>query len=297
MDTTMTKQQVAAAGVGWHPQPGCQGFALWVKPSGPAVWVLDFRFHGRQRRLTIGRADAMPPDKALKLARQHRVAIDSGHDPLAERDRARVAEAANVTLAQFWTRYLEEHARLTKKPRTLRDNEEWWRRDLKPALGTTRLGDLTPEDVAALHRRITRRGAPIMANRVVALLSAMMTRAEKWGLRAAHSNPCRHIDRNPERKVHRFLTSQQLLALGAALTAAERARAGSADHESPAMVAVIRLLLFTGMRRGEVLTLHWADVNLDAGLIDLPDSKTGRKVIMLNAAARQVLHPLPLRHV
>jgi integrase len=282
-----------ALGIGWHPRDEVPGLALWVKSNGARRWVLDYRFHGRQRRLTLGHGDVMRPAEAVKLARKHRVAIDSGHDPLAERDAARKAEAANVTLEEFWTRYLEEHATLKKQPRTLRDNLEWWARDLKPVLGRTRLGDITPEDAAALHRRITRRGAPVMANRVIALLAAMLSRAEKWGLRPPQSNPCRGIDRNPERKAHRFLSSEQLLALGAALTAAERAPADSAEHESAQVVTAIRLLLFTGCRRGEVLNLQWEHVNLERGLLDLPTSKTGRKVVVLNAPAMQLLASLP----
>lgn len=288
-----TKKQIAAADVGWHPDPRCQGLALWVKPNGSKRWVLDYRFHGRQRRLQLGRAETMPADEALKLARRHRVAIDGGRDPLAERTAARQAEAGNVTLAEFWQRYLDEYATTKKQPRTLRDNLEWWARDIQPALGRTRIGDITREDVAALHRRITRRGAPTMANRVVALVSAMMTRAEKWGVRLPHSNPATTVERNPERKTHRFLSSEQLLALGAALTAAERAPADSDVHESAQMVAVIRLLLFTGCRKSEILTLRWADVDLERGLLDLPTSKTGRKTVTVNAPALQILANLP----
>src|SRR5215813_5653534 len=97
----LRKQQVMTADVGWHPQAGCQGFALWVRPNGARVWCLDYRFHGRQRRITLGRAESLPADEALKIARKHRVEIDHGRDPLEEKADARKAEAANVTLADF----------------------------------------------------------------------------------------------------------------------------------------------------------------------------------------------------
>ena len=84
------------------------------------------------------------------------------------------------------------------------------------------------------------------------------------------------------------------MALGAVLTETERCRDPKADiYEQPTMIAAIRLLLFSGMRRGEVLGLKWADVNLGAGVIDLPDSKTGRKLVTLNAPALQLLSALP----
>jgi integrase len=289
-----TKKQIAAADVGWHPDSRCQGLALWVKSGGRKVWVLDYRHNGRQRRMTLGRADTLPADDALKLARKHRVDIDHGRDPLAEKEAARRADAANVTLTTFFVRYIDEYATLKKKPRSIADDRWMFETNIKQPLGRTHVPDVTHHDVARLHRQLTARPAPILANRAVALLSTVMNLAERWGVRPVNSNPCKFVEKNPEKKTHRFLTSEQLIALGRVLAESERCTDPTADaYELPIMLAAVRVLLFTGCRKSEVLTLKWADVNLEAGVLDLPDSKSGRKLVTLNAPARQLLSGLP----
>jgi integrase len=286
-----TKKQIVAAAVGWHPDARCQGLALWVKSNGSKRWVLDYRVNGRQRRLTLGRADTLPADEAVRLARKHRVAIDHGRDPLAEKAAERRATEAAVSLTTFFDRYIVEHAEVEKKPRSIAEDKRLFSYTIQEPLGRIRVPDLTDDDVRRLHRNL--KATPVIANRVVALLSKMMNCAEAWGLRPKFSNPCRHVARYPESKKHRFLSSEQLTALGGVLAESEQAPKGSEEHEPPAMIAAIRLALFCGMRRSEVLNLRWADVNVEAGVIDLPDSKTGRKVIVLNAPAMQVLDGLP----
>ncbi len=70
---------------------------------------------------------------------------------------------------------------------------------------------------------------------------------------------------------------------------AEAAKAG----EHPSVVAAIRLLVFTGCRRAEILTLKWAYVDFERGCLDLPDSKTGAKTVPLGAPALELLADLP----
>lgn len=290
----LTKDAATKADPGWHADERCQGFALWVKPNGHRVWCLDYRVNGRQRRMTLGRLESMPPVEAAKAALKHRVAINNGRDPLADREAARRAEQANVTLTTFFERYMDEHAKTSKKPRSIEDDRKMFDTNIKQPLGRLRVPDITGQDIARLHRQITARPAPILANRAVALLSSMMTQAERWGVRPLNSNPCKFVQRNPEKKTHRFLTREQLVALGAALGVSERCKDKAADeYEQPVMLAVIRVLLLTGMRKGEALGLRWEDVNIDAGVVDLPDSKTGRKLVTLNAPARQLLAGLP----
>ena len=144
-----TKKQVRAAAVGWHPDSRCQGLALWVKPNGRKRWVLDYRVNGRQRRLTLGRAETLPADEALRIAHKHRVAIDQGRDPLAEKDAARKADAANVTLTTFFERYIEEYAKGKKKPRSVADDRKMFE--------TRHQGVARPAARAGHHARATPR--------------------------------------------------------------------------------------------------------------------------------------------
>jgi integrase len=98
------------------------------------------------------------------------------------------------------------------------------------------------------------------------------------------------VERYRERKVERFLSEDELGRLGRALAQADRD-----GTPSPASVAAIRLLVLTGMRLGEVLTLRWENVDLKRSLIQLHDSKTGPKLIPLNAPAVEVLRGLDRR--
>ncbi len=131
------------------------------------------------------------------------------------------------------------------------------------------------------------KGGPIAANRCLALLSKMLNLAEAWGLRPDGSNPTRHVAKYRERKVERFLSNVEFARLGTVLE--EAARTG--EHAS--VVAAIRLLILTGARRDEILSLRWEHVDFERGCLRLPDSKTGAKTIPLGAPALELLADLP----
>jgi integrase len=124
---------------------------------------------------------------------------------------------------------------------------------------------------------------PIRANRCLALLSTMLNYAERKGLLPPGANPCRHVERFPERQRERFLSEAEIARLGAVLT--EAAQLG--EHAS--VVAALRLLIFTGCRLGEILTLQWDDVDTERGCLRLRDSKSGPRGVTLGAPALEVL--------
>jgi integrase len=101
------------------------------------------------------------------------------------------------------------------------------------------------------------------------------------------SNPCRNIEKFKEHSRERLLSEVEIARLGEALGQAEAA--GS----PPAAIAAIRLLILSGARKGEILGLQWRWVSFERSLIELPDSKTGSKVIYLNAPATALLAGLP----
>lgn len=96
---------------------------------------------------------------------------------------------------------------------------------------------------------------PYGANRVLALLSKMFNLPERWGARQEGTNPCRYVDKYPEKRRERFLPGAELARLGEVLAAAEQRAA-----EPPPVIAAIRLLVLTGCRKSEILTLRWDDV-------------------------------------
>jgi integrase len=178
------------------------------------------------------------------------------------------------------------HARPKKKPRSIEKDEALLRLYILPALGSRKLAAITAADVARLHRDLG--GRPVQANRAVALLSNMCSLAEVWDVRPRGSNPCRGLRRYAERRRERFLSYSELSRLGETLAAVE-----AEGRELPSVILAIRLLALTGARRDEILTLRWDYVDLERGVLRLPDSKTGAKVIPLGAAAVQLLAATP----
>jgi integrase len=129
------------------------------------------------------------------------------------------------------------------------------------------------------------KGGKGVAAQCVTLVSAIFAFAIERGL--CSDNPARGVKKAPVRKVERFLSEAEIARLAEALDA-EVERSGN-----PYPVAAIKLLLLTGCRRGEVVNLRWEHVDFEHQCLRLPDSKTGAKIIFLNAPARALLQDLP----
>ena len=189
-------------------------------------------------------------------------------------------------MADVAERYLREHVEVRCKPLTVKRYRQMIAGHILPALGTMPVSALGRRHVAELHYRL--RKTPVAANDTVGTLSRMLNRAEAWGLVPAGSNPCRFVTRYRTRRLERFLTEGEFRRLGDALDAVE------AEGRIPVhAAAALRLLMLTGCRCSEVLTLRWEDVAPERDEVRLRDSKTGPRVVSLSPAAARVLAGLP----
>ena len=242
-----------------------KGFGVRCRRSGAKYYVLKMRVGGRQRWLTIGRhGSPLTPDTARREALRLLGLKAAGKDPATERDRQKDA----VTIAELGARFLSEYVTQHCKPRTAEEYQRAVDHYINPVLGRQCIADVTRADVQRLHYRF--RDRPYQANRALAVLSKMMNLAEAWGLRLDGSNPVRHVKKYREDKRERYLTGQELQQLGAVLTDAQ-----TKTTESPFSVAAIGLLVLTGARLTEILTLRWAYVDLENGVLRLPELKDG----------------------
>ena len=259
-----------------------KGLGCRISPGGKKTFVLFYRtLDGTQRKPRIGTFGSILPEGARETARDMLAEVRAGSDPSQVRADSRKAP----TVSEFCDRYLEEYAKPYKKPLSVSSDEVMIRKYIKPKLGTRKIASIAFKDVEHLHREL--KHIPIRANRVQALLSKMFNLCEKWGLRSQNTNPCRHVTRYPERQVHRPLSELEIARLSKVLREAET---GDPDvAEDRRAVAAIRLLLFTGCRRNEVLKLRWNEVDLERGVLHLADSKTGEKLVRLNTAATEVI--------
>lgn len=255
---------------------GVPGFGFHVRPSGHCTFVLQYRAGGCSRKLTLGIYPRVSPVRARKKALLALAAIEKGNDPALIRDLDRAAP----TVSDLAKRYLTEYLEPKRKASTVREFRRTIEKEILPRLGRRKVAEVTLADVDKLHRSL--RETPYQANRTVSVLSSMLARAEKWGIRPPSSNPCRHVERFSEKARERFLSSAEFARLGETLRLME-------GQIHPSGLLAIRLLILTGMRKGEVLSLKWEYLDFPGARISLPESKTGRKVLPLTAPVQKIL--------
>ena len=236
-----------------------RGFGARITAAGHRAFILNYvNSSGRERRYTIGDFGDWNTTDARIEAQRLRHLIDEGGDPLADKKEKRDAP----TIADLVERFREEHfPRLRESSRE--DYERMLRCHVVPHLGEhTKVQDITFDEVDALHRKMTRRGHRHRANRTLAVLSKAYALAIKW--KWCESNPCKGIERNREHHRQRYMTDDELTALTKAL----------AIFPDRQVANIIRLLLLTGARRGEVLSMRWRDLDLGTGTWAKPPTST-----------------------
>ena len=260
------------------------GFGVRVHPSGSKVYMVHKRSGGKSRRVTIGRHGVWSLDAARREAGGIIASLKNGETPA--RPGAETGPASGPTMAELAEQYMVEHVAVRCKPTTARSCRHIFDKYLLPQFGKLRLGEITPDRVAALHYRL--REKPIMANQVIDVLSRLFHKAAKSGHAPDGGNPCRFIKKYPTRSCERFLSEREFVRLGTVLDELE-----SKGKISTTAAAGLRLLMLTGCRRNEILTLRWEDVDLEHDEIRLRDAKTGARAVPLSPTARQVLAALP----
>jgi len=283
----LTKRVIESAKPGktdivlWDTQ--LSGFGCKITPKGKRTYLLYYRtLDRRQRRPALGVHGKITCDLARAKAQQWLARVAMGDDPSEELSEAR----KKPTVREFSERYLEEHARPKKKPRSVYSDVSNLNNHVLPALGKKRLDLVTRADIQRLHAKMVDR--PGAANHVMGLLSKMFNLAEKWGLRPDGTNPCRHVEKYPGRKMERYLSPTEFGRLARVLNEAEKD-----DSIFIGAIRSIRLLIFTGCRLGEILSLKWDYIDFENKRINLADSKTGRKTVYLSGLAIDVLNSIP----
>jgi integrase len=280
----LTKRAVDAAAptleryIVWDTE--LKGFGLRVEPSGTKSFLVRYRSNGRKRFLSVGRYGPLTPDVARGLAKGLLASVDCGQDPAEERLKNRQA----LTLRDLAARFMDEHVDAKRKCSTESHYQSAINLYVLPKLGARKAYDLTRADLSRLH--LSMRHIPYRANHVLAVVASMYSFGAKHGLVPEGLNPALGIERYPEPRRERFLSSDELTRLGGAFRQLEL------DGRHGSGIAALRLLLFSGARLREILHLRWENVDLERGMLFLSDSKTGRKTIVLGAAAIAVLESL-----
>lgn len=254
------------------------GFGVRVFPSGKRKYCFQYRFGRTARRMSLGQHGAITVDQARGLALEAMVKIRKDVDPLSQRNDRRNA----LTVAELAERFDKEHIAVHLKDSTAKEYRRNLEKFILPVFGKMRITDVQRSDIANFHHDW--RHKPYLANRNLEVISKMFNLAEMWALRPDGTNPRKHIKKYPEKKRERYYSASELHALGRTLQDMEHE-----GVELPSAIAAIRLLLFTGCRLREILTLRWEHVDLAGRALNLPDSKTGAKQIHVGQAAISTL--------
>lgn len=252
------------------------GFYLRVSKDGDRTFYLKYRVGSRQRKARLGRFGDITPDEARKVAARYRQMAHDGKDPQAERDEAKRA----MTVNDAWSRFVEV-SKAHWRGATNAEYERQFKAIFSPTFGTRTVASIDRATVAALHHKL--RDKPVMANRVIAVLSSFLSFCRDEGI-IEGDNPCSGVRRYKEKARERVLSDGEIARLGAALDAYD----GNVFAK-----AAIRLILLLGCRKMEVLGMRWTDVDLDAGIARLPETKTGARTVYIGPEAVELLRSLP----
>jgi integrase len=284
----------------WDAGDGAlKGFGVRMKPSGAASYFVQYRNkEGRTRRLVIGRVGVLTPDEARTLAGEKLKEATKGGDPSAERHAARDA----MTVSDLCDWYLRDAAERVK-PSTLAMDRSRIACHVKPLLGRRAVAGLTLTDIEKFQADVAAAktakprpekgragkttGGRGVAARTVGMLGTILEFARRNSVIAA--NPARGARRYPDERRRRFLSLDELTALGKAMSRAE------AEGENRAGLAAIRALLLTGCRRNEILALPRSWLDAKARCIRFADTKSGAQLRPIGATAAEHLKGQPER--
>ncbi|MYE59702.1 MAG: DUF4102 domain-containing protein, partial [Alphaproteobacteria bacterium] len=242
-----------------------------VRPTGGRSWVLLLDAGGRTKRISLG------PAATKTVAEARREALGRLVDPQPEKVTAPAVPLFRDFVAGPW-----KEAHFDRyKPSGRETASGFLRRQLLPVFGSKPLDRITPAHVRRWFDRYSRT-APGGANRALDILRQIMNFAVACG--HVEVNPAKDVRRNRRPALTRFLSREEIARLHEILDAQTR-------KESRQQADIVRLLLLTGCRKGEITSLRWSEVQ-DV-MLALADSKTGPRTVPLGSRARAILDRQP----
>lgn len=275
----------------WDTQ--VKGLFFKITPADKRTFGLYYRTHtGQQRRPKLGDFGPLKAPSARAMAEDWLAQVHQGGDPASDRTESR-RKTDQITVTELSVRYLADHVDVKRKAGQSRDNDRiLLSKHILPAIGKMPVKDVEHDHVFRLHRKMQDKYA-VNGNRALACMSKMFNLAELWKMRPLGSNPCRFVSADREDSRERDLHDSEWAALAKALDDYEKYQIGNV-----AICWLIRLCIFTGARRGEIMNTPLSAIDAKRQVLVLEDHKTAttrrsvrnrRKTIVLNSYALQII--------
>jgi integrase len=250
------------------------GLSVRVTKAGAKSYVFTKKVNGKLLRITLGKVAGMTLEAARRAVESYNGDLAKGIDVAAARKANKARASMNAaTLQDAYSRFLTLKER---RPSTMRDYDMIWRLYVPEKLKRERVTEITSADIEKLKTKIGRK-AKRTANKVIVLLSAIMSKSGRWG-----DNPARDVERYEERVRTKRLDHDELARLWGVLDAADNSL--WADF--------FRILILTGARRQALCSMRWEDLDLATGVWVVPAvwSKNRREMaVPLTSTAVNIL--------
>ena len=234
-----------------------KGFGIRISPSGRKSFIINWRNNeGRQGRKVIGVHGKITTEQARQLAQKYFYQISQGEEP-------RRNAQANPTFSEFSKMYMDEYSIKHKAVKTFENENYMLNKHILPVFGKRRIKDITKREIEKFHSCFENNKSN--ANRILSLVSHIFTKALEWDYIELH--PALGIKRNKEEKRSRYLSTDEIKRLLDVLD----------DYPNKNISHALKIILFTGSRRGEVLGATWNQFNFEKKTWTKPMQKTKQR--------------------
>ena len=239
---------------------------------------------GIKKQFYIGSYPELSPNKAREIiSKQLQIQVANGKDPDLK---VEIINKSNLTINACLDLCFEEYVSTHLKINTYKNYYSLRKNYVESALGGLSIGSITHEHIQELH--LSLRDKPTTANRVLALCSKLLNWCEKRGFLPRGSFMAKGLARYQEKAIKRFLSQAQMTLLWDTISDLENK---GELNQLPA--TAFKLLMLTGARKNEILSLKWLDIEFENKKAILTDSKTGFKTIYFPQQAVDLIQALP----
>jgi integrase len=312
----LTSRLIDAAEPGERPyvlwDHDLSGFGVRIWPGGAKTFVLKTRVGtgraAKQAWVTVGKVGVLRLEEARRAALQTMASASKGVDPTPVRNPDPPPPKGPETVGELCHHWLakgssrsRQRGRLAgslRDPKNIAIDRGRIEAHIIPVIGAVSLKELTRQRIEGFRDAVARgdtrqeqktkprgvrkvQGGEGTATRTLRLLSSILSFGVREGLLT--SNPALGIEKTPDRALERFLSADEMRALGEALATAE------ASGAHPSGINIIRMLALSGARKGEIEGLRWPEVDPKTGFLRLTSSKTGTKLIPITGPMREIL--------